>query len=470
VERPTHVTFVVDKSGSMGSSDRGVNRLGYAQRAVADAVAALGPEDSFGVVVFDVEAQVLVPPTPAARAGERLAGQWPVEARGGTRLAPALELAVAQLRPVDARRVLVLVTDGFVATDASLATLRREIVRLDVECVAVALGADADLAALAAIAGQQPGAVVRVGEPAQLPVALRQAVAAARNRIERGPVAVTMRDPVPWSATPPAGWPPVAAYAVTRLRPGASEWLRSARGDPVLAAWTVGAGRVVAMTSGVGAWTPAWLESAAWPGFAAGLLRWLTGRPGTTTPWMHVIDDGTGVLVELRLPAQPSEAKAPTLQFVTPSGRTGDATFATYAPDRWRVRLPDAEPGTYTLVATTDFGTERRLHLRGEGLEGEGWGVDPRVARWQRDRLVRPWRDDLRGGMIDPSAAAMPPSRTLAGLALIVLLAAIAIERAPVLRTSRRRWASTISPGPRAADRSSRRPAARSRRRTARSG
>jgi Ca-activated chloride channel family protein len=466
LERPTHVTFVVDKSGSMGTDDSGVNRLGYAQRAVADAVAALAPDDTFGVVVFDVEAQVLVPPTPVARADDRLGGRWPIEAHGGTELAPALDLALAQLRAIDARRVLVLVTDGFVATDASLAALRQEVLKLGIECVAVGLGEEADLGALAAVAGQD--AVVRVGEPAQLPVALRQAVSARRVRIERGPMPVTTRDLPPWIAEPSGGWPPVEAYAVTRLRAGASEWLQSARGDPVLAAWTLGAGRVAALTSGVGPWTPAWLGSPAWPAFAAGLLGWLVGQPGTSSA-LHAVEDGAGLLVELQQRASSSSLPAPTLRFVTPSGRAGEALFAAYAPDRWRVRLPDAQPGVYTLVAATSDGSERRLHLHGEGVEREGWGVDPRVARWQHEGLVRPWREADAHAVLGPSAAARAPSRTLVAIALLVLLAAITIERAAGnLRVPRR--VVNLSRALRAGGRSWRPPVVRILRRTARSG
>jgi hypothetical protein len=360
----------------------------------------------------------------------------------------------------------VLVTDGFVETEASLAALRLEVVRLGVECVAVGLGEDADLGALAAVAGRD--AVVRVGQPAQLPVALRQAVSARRERIERGPVPVTTRDPMPWIEEPSGGWPPIEAYAVTRLRAGASEWLQSARGDPLLAAWTVGAGRVVALTSGVGPWTPAWLESPPWPAFAAGLLGWLTGQPGTSSA-LHAIDDGAGLLVEMRDPQSSASTPTPMLRFVTPSGRAGEAGFEAYAPDRWRVKLPDAQPGVYTLVATTSGGSERRLHLRGEGVEREGWGVDPRAARWQQQGFVRPWRETDADTFHGPSAAARTPSRTLVALALLVLLGAITTERAPGNLHVPWRIVN-LSRALRAGGRSWWRPGVRSLRRTARSG
>jgi hypothetical protein len=186
LDQPASVLFAVDKSGSMGEGSGGVNRLSLAQRAVLETAQTLAAGDSAGVVVFDVEPRLLLPLAPAAEAGRALAGSWPVQARGGTSLAPAIELAAGQLEAASGgRRILVVVTDGFV-DDAPLDALRRRLADARIEVVALAIGPDADATALARLTSPDAGVVLRVDEAAELPRAMSAGLERRRARIERG--------------------------------------------------------------------------------------------------------------------------------------------------------------------------------------------------------------------------------------------------------------------------------------------
>jgi len=246
------VAFVVDKSGSMGASAAGVDRFGLAQRAVIETAATLSAQDSGVVIVFDVEAREIVPLQRAADFQRAIAAPWPARPRGGTRLAPALDLAITRLEgSPPGRRFLVLVTDGFVV-DGDDAALLGRMARAGIELLALAVGPDADLAALGRLAQAGRGEVLRVAEAAELPSLMRDSLESRRAPVERGRFRVRERSALPFPVAAAAGWPPVAAYAVTSPRPAAAVHLESERGDPLLASWQAGLGRAIAVKSDTG--------------------------------------------------------------------------------------------------------------------------------------------------------------------------------------------------------------------------
>lgn len=434
LDQPASIVFAVDKSGSMGEGSGGVDRLSLAQRAVLETARALAARDSAGLVVFDVEPRVLLPITPAGEAKERLAADWPIQARGGTRLVPAIELAAEQLEAVaSGRRMLVLVTDGFV-DDAPLEALQRRLEEASIEVVALAVGSDADASSLARLTSRGSGVVLRVGEAAELPQAMSAGVERRRARIERGEITVEPRVAMPLLAGPAAPWPDVAAYAVTRLRPEGSAWLQSGRGDPVIAAWQAGAGRVVAVTSGLGTWTPQWLAWNAWPDLAGGLADWVSGSPGAGRISLHVSDTPEGLLVvaDLQADGRWAAIAEATLSVVTPGGTSRQMALRPVAPGRLAATVPEVEPGAYTLVVSSQAGMQRALHLRDDRAEQDGWGEDPEVERWVSEGLVQRWEPSSRGvAGLESVADTKRPDRWLVGLALLLFCAGVVVDRLP---------------------------------------
>src|SRR6185503_10486289 len=143
------VLFVVDASGSMGRSITHVNPMSYAQRAVLETASTLAAGDEVGLMAFDVDARTLLPLKRYADPVTALDGAFgALGAAGGTRLRPALQDAFATLETTRLeRRLLVLVSDGFVASEeleAPLAALAAQ----GTELVVLAVGRDADTVAL----------------------------------------------------------------------------------------------------------------------------------------------------------------------------------------------------------------------------------------------------------------------------------------------------------------------------------
>ncbi len=448
--QPLAVVFVVDKSGSMGEGSGGVDRFGLAQRAVLETAGGLDARDALGLVVFDIAPRMLLPLGPKSAGMPALQRDWPAIPQGGTRLAPALDAAIAQLELAGpARRLLVLVTDGFV-DDMPIAEMRARLERAHIETVALAIGPDADLGTLQRLAGNDAGAVLRVDEAAELPRVMRASLERKRARIERGQFAVTQREALPFAPGTLADWPPLRSYAVTRARPEARVVLQSERGDPLIAFQATGRGRTVAVTSGFGAGTPEWLSWRQWPVLAGGLADWTLGGARAGGGRLNVTDQSEGLLIEFDRPAWPGQPAPAALYVVvdTPSAPTLRLEMEPVAPGRWRARLADALPGLYRLHTDDAGGTHPHWHLRGQRGERETWGTSAALQSWLDAGLVGRWEPAALRGEPDVPPRQRPPDRSLVALGLLLALAGIVVDRVRLskagLQAQVRRWRARL--------------------------
>lgn len=436
LDQPASVVFAVDKSGSMGQGSGGVDRFQLAQRAVLEAALGLGERDALGLLVFDVEPRVLIPLGPARAATAMLERAWPATPKGGTRLAPALDAAIGELEGSGSgRRLLVMVTDGMV-DETPLNGLRARLERARIETIWLAVGPEADLGALERVVGAQSGLVLRAAQAAELPLTMRSALERRRARVERGPLAVLQRQPLPFAPGTLRDWPVVAAYLVTQPRPQAVVAVQSERGDPLIAFQTVGPGRVMALPSGLGHWTPRWLAWHAWPRLAGGMADWIVGAPAGGAAALSVREgpDGPQVLAELS-----HHDDAVSMVVTTPKGQTQALPVEAVAAGRWRGPLPDAGPGLYTVVLSTPFGTQRQLYLRRQLAESEARGLHPALDEWQAAGLISAWDPGLAARRAGADAATRPIDRSLIALALALFLCGVALDR---LRSGPRRATS----------------------------
>lgn len=457
LDQPVSIVFVVDKSGSMGQGSGGVDRFALAQRAVLETARDLTERDSLGLVVFDVAPRVLIPLAPARTGTLALARDWHATPNGGTRLAPALATAIDQLEGSGpARRILVLVTDGFI-DDAPLAELRARLDRSRIETIALAVGPDADANALERLVGAEAGVVLRVNEAAELPLVMRSGLERRRARVERGTIAVAQRQALPFSHGTLKDWPAIAAYAVTRPQPTASVAVQTERGDPLIAFQRSGRGRVVAVSCGLGSWTPRWLLWREWPRLAGGLTDWISGSPPGGAVALEVSDLPSGLQIEADVQAGTggADAEGVSIAVQTPTTQSQSMSTDDVAPGRLRATLPDAGSGLYTFLVSTPLGTQRQLHLRRHRAENETWGTNPALDAWRTAGLVSNWDPGFLAQHRDANRARPPVDRSLVGLALALFLLGVLVDRTKLHSFSR------ISPGT-VLRRASRRPTATS--------
>lgn len=237
------VALLLDRSGSM-SSEAGGPGIAALGRLAGSVAAGLRAADLLAVFAFGGEVEALLPPT---EAGALARVPAPTLARGGTRLAPGLARARDALVPLPAEvRVAVVVGDGRVADPEAAIALGPSLAEAGVRVLSALVGPDPDPAVAEALAAATDGGVVRVeGDRLGLSIAAGLLDAAAGA----GPAA---GGPV----TAEAGWPgrvggvppPVEGRVRVGARDGARVLARVA-GDPLLAEWSVGQGRVLALAT-----------------------------------------------------------------------------------------------------------------------------------------------------------------------------------------------------------------------------
>jgi hypothetical protein len=243
-ERST-IVFVLDRSGSMGDvpPGSGRRRIDIAAAAVEGALSLVAPDDTWALVTFADDATIDVPPR---QGGARLPRIRP---EGGTRILPALELALAQAGAAPSgKRRIVLVTDGE-TQETDLAAMGRRLSERGVALVAIGTSPDG-LRPLA----QLGGTLVPAHDFAKLADVLRDAL--ARNReLTVDNARVEPRDH-PLVAGLPA-WP---ALRINRTSAKRTAEVVAAAGDhPVVAVGIAGRGRVAALTlASEEGWMPAW--------------------------------------------------------------------------------------------------------------------------------------------------------------------------------------------------------------------
>jgi hypothetical protein len=424
----TAIVFVVDKSGSMGASSAGVDRLRLAQRAVIETATMLTDRDSAALVAFDAEPRALLPLQGARAFREAVARPWPAQPKGGTRIAPALEAALAQLEPAPAqRRIIVLVTDGFVGQQPDPA-LEARLTRARVELIALGVGPDADMAALAQLVPPERGTILRVAEAAELPVMMRQGLENRRAPIERGRIAVRAQVPLPFQASGRTSWPTVEGYDVTTPAPQALVHLESERGDPLIASTRAGLGQVVAVTSGIGAWTPDWLRWRDWPELAGGLVEWVSS-PAAASGLSVAVTDLPGSLrvdVDVASDGRWSDAASGQVRVQHPSGRTSDIPLEASAAGRLSAEIDEPEDGLYTFSIITPDASRRLVHLRAPRREFADGRPNPDIAEWVQAGLVREWSPTALqaalGGLPPPERSPGPAMLCALGLFLLGVL------------------------------------------------
>ncbi|MCW5714703.1 MAG: VWA domain-containing protein [Bauldia sp.] len=167
------IVFVLDRSGSMQAPVDDLIRLDIAKEATLGAVMLLNEESEVGIVVFDSEAQVLVP---MQRPREEVvrAALAPLEPGGGTALFPALTAALGMFEGVTAEtRHIVVITDGLVEP-VDFSALLREIVAAGITVSTVAVGTSAITDKLASIAADGGGAYHATADFKALPGILAQ--------------------------------------------------------------------------------------------------------------------------------------------------------------------------------------------------------------------------------------------------------------------------------------------------------
>lgn len=374
------LTLVIDKSGSMDLSSRGVSKVQMAKEAAIQATEVLRPGDIVGVLAFDTANYWVVPPQPLDLAGGLAAVQAriaSITADGGTDIYKALETAYQAQPLLDASfKHIILLTDGqsWSSDYEGLVQRNRD---LNVTLSTVAIGNDADTQLLARLARLGDGRYYFTERFEDIPrIVTKETTIATRSALAEGEFYPRAVDPSPLLRGFDAGdLPPVLGYVVTTPRPRATVALASDRNDPILAHWQYGLGRVVAWTPDVQpGWARPWLE---WPqgaSFFSQAVRWTMATP--VEPDLRVDAQVEGRSVTLHVESLQDdgsfgEGLDTRAVILTPGQRAVEVPVPQSGPGQYQVRLAVDEPGLYQ-VAVTQAGPSQQPHQEIIGFAVDG--------------------------------------------------------------------------------------------------
>ncbi|MBN8246639.1 MAG: VWA domain-containing protein, partial [Verrucomicrobia bacterium] len=234
------LVLVIDRSGSMEGE-----KLDMAKEAAMAAADLLTGHDFLGVVAFDGAPSEVLPMGKAGRGREAASAIGRIGLGGGTVMGPALERAHQMLRGVSASlKHVVVLTDGQ-SQPADFEGMARTMAGERITISTVALGSDCDLALLQRMAMEGRGRFYHVPRPGTLPqIFLQETAVILKTAIHEEPF-----QPQVVSATEPIrgfgrGFPMLQGHVVTMPRPRAELALATGQGDPLLAHWQYGLGRV----------------------------------------------------------------------------------------------------------------------------------------------------------------------------------------------------------------------------------
>ena len=343
--------LIMDRSGSMSYNPLGgPSKIEMAKEAVRGAAGSLAEGDVVGILGFSDSQQWFVQLTVIENQGTRDSVNAAIDtitANGGTEIYPALQLGFDAIRVTDADvRHVILLSDGKSqsGTREAYQQLIAQTVTDRTTLSTIAIGDDADVDLLQAMAAQGGGRYHFTDKPEDIPrVTLAEAQSAGAQSVIRGAFQPIQTLPSPiLTGFDPETLPTLEGYNFSEAKPSAQVILTSERNDPVLAKWQYGLGRVVAWTSDDGVdLAAAWSGWTGYDDFWSSMLRWSLPDPDNRPISVDVARDGPEALVSVT-------SNTVTGDYVDLSGATATIT----APDGTvtdGIPLYQAGPGSYQI-------------------------------------------------------------------------------------------------------------------------
>ena len=367
-ERTRALVLIIDKSGSMGRHDK----LTYAKMAASTVLSTLKNNDLVSVIGFDVQPFVVVPLEPLDQVRpyfDESVGR--LTAQGRTFLLPALEQASRTLAQSGAAiKHVVILTDGETGGTAEMyydlvSTMHHQ---GGSTISAIAIGREANLPLLQAIAKYGGGGFYQTDSPQNLPELFVEDV-----QQRSADTTMVEKDFIPYSVTPDpvlrelAGrrLPALKGFVATALKPGAdlSVFVNSnGQRNPIIASWKAGAGKTLAVTTDAsGRWSSLWVEDGLFEPLWNRLLGWLA--PHTMLPQNFGIALGyrAGRIQLILTDYSPdlSISDAPVKASVTaPDGAKSTIALSREAPGELSGTIAAARAGTYNIELSSPRSAE----------------------------------------------------------------------------------------------------------------
>ncbi|MEP6774619.1 MAG: VWA domain-containing protein [Chloroflexota bacterium] len=374
--------LVIDKSSSMRNSGdlsnrSSVDKFSMALRAAELAVDSLRSGDQVGVLAFDNAYEWAVPVQAITSDVDKnvIKGKiLQIHLGNSTAIYAALAEAARAIRLIDVpNRHIVLLTDGmdqgYHDYTPLLESLRNDTIHLST----IGIGSDVRKDFLIQLARDGLGRYYFTEQPENLPkIVFKEIDLATREATLLGTVQPHIASLSPaLNGLRPQDIPQLSGYDITQPKDAATTALLSDAGDPLLAHWQYGLGRVLAFTSEAGqGWGAQWASWSSFGAFWNQAVRWTMGSPeskvlqpsaqlaggaGVTASVQQssVISNTQTALVSVEsLNADNSFADlaSVTAGVKSPSGVVTSTTLLQTAPGHYEGQVPVGEPGSYEVL------------------------------------------------------------------------------------------------------------------------
>ena len=298
------VVIVMDKSGSMGAREGGVEKIRLANNAAAAVVKLLQPIDKVAVVVCHSWPVTAVKLQPAANKGPIYKEISTIRAEGGgIAVFPSMKSAYDMISASRTRQKhIILLADGSDCDDQEgCVPLAKKMARERITVTAVAIGGGPHVTFLKHVAAAGRGDFYLAQRARDLKaIFTKDVMTVSKGLIVEEPFVPRMDTTSPeLSGIDAASVPPLLGYVAASAKPTARVLAASHKNDPILVTWQYGLGKSAAFTPDCKArWSARWLT---WPGYAkfwAQLLR-STMRRSPPKDFQTAVDvsGGTGRIV-----------------------------------------------------------------------------------------------------------------------------------------------------------------------------
>ncbi|MBU6412251.1 MAG: VWA domain-containing protein [Planctomycetes bacterium] len=351
------LVLVLDSSGSMNRFVMGSTRsqMDVATEAAAAAVRTLDKRDQVGVIEFNSRPRTVRPLGPNTTPAQTASEIESISADGGTNLPPALAQAVEMLSTSNAKaRHIIVLSDGRSMGSETLVPSSVAAAEKGIQISTISVGDDADFATMEEMAQKGRGKHYAVLNPAVLPRVFLRAI-----RIMRAPL---VRETPFTPRLVSAGSPLVAGFTfddkldgvtLTRVRPSPliDTPLLTDQGEPLLAHWQVGLGRVAAFTSNTSNWSRNWAASGLSQRFWSQMARTLS-RSGNASPiTLSATSTSSGLQLRLVDSAPESTSLQASVTLYPPQGDPVEVPLSAAAPGEYISTFATSTPGAFIAVA-----------------------------------------------------------------------------------------------------------------------
>jgi hypothetical protein len=331
-----------------------------------------------------------------------------LEPGGGTRILPAIHRAATMLESFHGSRHIVLVTDGR-GEGGDFDRFARQLLASKVTLSVVAVGDDADVPRLEALARAGGGRFELATDARKLSVALRREIVLARGPVvhEQVTPVVAARHPVVGDLTG-TDIPPLLGYVSAAPKPFAAVPIRTETGEPILALGAFGLGRAAALLTTLdGPWGAPWRSWTGMPELLARSVMWV--RRDRAAPRLTARQERDGDGTALVVIAEDADGRRVNVHDLRAHlTRPGESTET--------VELEPRGPGWYAAPLTAPVRAPTRVVVEhgpalGQRLLGQGWiGLGyPEEFRLRppNGRLLAAMRDATGGRSLDGALAAL---------------------------------------------------------------